>query len=107
MLMSDDEPLSGEVADERIKDMVEWDDDFQPIERQRFAWGVIAAQLRTRPGRWARIPDASPSTASMIRHRRVLAFNTGRWQAASRGGKLYVRFLGPDFPALDGGGDDE
>ncbi len=92
-----DVELAGEVID---ADLIEWDDDFQPLERQRFEWQAIAAALIATPRRWARIPGAATTYVTMINKREIVAFREGRWQAASRRGSLYVRYLGPDRPAL-------
>ena len=80
----------------------EWDDDFTPLDRRTFVWAAIAEQLRSRPGKWARIPGRpGNSTATLINQRRLVAFRDGRWQATTRLGDLYVRYLGPDPAALE------
>lgn len=90
-----------EISEDRMD--VEWDDDFQPTERQHFVWDVITAKLKERPGKWAKIPGANTSLVTMIRHGQIRAFQKGRWQSASRHGDLFVRFLGPDLGHSDQG----
>jgi len=88
-----------EISDTHID--VEWADDFEPTERQHFAWDLIAKQLKEHPGRWAKVPGASPAAGTGIKRGVFRAFRDGKWQTASRHGELFIRFLGPDLGHSD------
>lgn len=52
---------------------VTWED---PPKRERYDWGHIAEQLRSRPGEWAKIFDNDRSSlATAIRIRGITALN--------------------------------
>lgn len=91
--------MTDEVSNARMD--VEWAEDFQPVEQQRFVWDVIAAKLKERPGKWAKVPGASTGMVTMIRRGRIRAFREGRWESASRHGDLFIRFLGPGLGTTD------
>lgn len=98
-----EDQVLGVVLDPAKSADIEWDEDFEPADRQYFDWPVIAAQLRSRPGRWASVPGCSPSFSAMVKSRRAVAFREGRWQSATRRGVLYLRYLGPEDPQLPPG----
>lgn len=96
--MSDDDTLVGEISEKRSD--IEWDDDFSPLERDFYDWPAIALQLQEHQGRWAHIPGPVASYTTAIKQGRIAVFREGRWQVATRKGLLYVRYLGPDRPAI-------
>ena len=80
---------------------MEWVDGL-PETRYRRDWKLVAAQLKQRPGEWAKIADdADRSMVTHIATARLSSFApAGAFEATSRGeGKradIYARYVGED-----------
>lgn len=80
----------------------EFVDELPPKEVRRsdgFLMDKFAAAVRARPGVWAKWPlDLGPSSPGMyvtgINTGRLKAFRNGGFDAQSRNGVLYVRYIG-------------
>lgn len=64
-------------------------------------WLSIAEQLKTNPGEWAVVAEnVSPSYAALIRSGGLRAFESGKYEAVSRGiennraKEIYARYVG-------------
>lgn len=61
-------------------------------------WGLIAAELRSRPMEWARLDDIGTNPRSYVTHirkGRMSAFRpAGTFEAKVAGGQLWARYVG-------------
>lgn len=80
-----------------MSDLVIWED---PPEGRRTRGAVphkeITAELRAKPGEWARIPElGAAGYVDAINTGRVRAYQpAGSYEAIQRRGQIYVRYLG-------------
>lgn len=62
-------------------------------------WGPIAAELRSRPGQWARLDNVGRNPRANVTHinRGRMAFApAGTFEAKVVRGELWARYVGPD-----------
>lgn len=70
-----------------------------PLKRGANDWAKIGSELRARPNEWAVVTSAAdPPTASAasyrIRNGQMKTLGPGRFESASRGSKVFARYVG-------------
>lgn len=85
-------------------DDIVWEDPPANASGKPPKYATFFGELRANPGKWARWPgnpqtiSAASSLATLVRQGKYATTKPGEFEAVTRGGVLYVRYVGDATP---------